>query len=286
MEQTTDNNPLIDMLKLCIESDDIKTFPLNVVSETCGEHQITLSVEKQRDYSDTDDSEFVKKIKSLNVLDEDDITFKNGYIFSKEMPGSWGLDCGFNRDFEYKHTFIKKRDRITKINTEDKCTIDFVLLPNGTNIEDIVDDEYDGIPAENVLMYETFVNNGMSVDNLNLHGENDIVLKSSYCNILLGYPVNYKEHVVFTVHADDEIVGFSRKELALKAMQRYYLLWYLCKNYDITKGTIVSEELAKERKIVMFEPTAYFDEWTNNGLVSLEYKKETDQWEFNCYEYI
>jgi hypothetical protein len=74
--------------------------------------------------------------------------------------------------------------------------------------------------------------------------------------------------------------------MALKAMQRYHLMVYLCKNYDITKGTIVSEELVKERKKIIFEPTAYLGEWTDNGLVNLIYKKETDQWEFVCYDYI
>lgn len=108
----------------------------------------------------------------------------------------------------------------------------------------------------------------------------------SYCNILFEYPVSYREYTCFTVHADDRMIGFSRKELALKAMQRYHLMWYLCKNYDITKGTIVSEELAKERKIIIFEPMAFVDEWTLNGLVSLVYKKDTDQWRFNCYDYI
>jgi len=285
MDQMNDTNPIVNLLKSCIESDDIKSFPLNVVSDTCGQHQITISVEKHKDYSETDDSDFVKMIKSLNVLDEDDITFKNGYIFSKESPGSFGLDCTMNRDFYYRITFTKKRDRLTKNSTDNKSTIDFILLPEGTNIENVVDDEYDGIPDDNVLFYDKFVNNNMSIDNLGLHVPDDIVLKSSYCNILFDYPVNYKEHTVFTVHANDEIVGFTRKELALKVMQRYHLMWYLCKNYDVEKGMIVSDELAKERKITIFESNFYTSDWTDNGVVSLIYKKETDQWIVNCYEY-
>lgn len=285
MEQPNDTNPIVNLLKTCIENDDIKTFPLNVVSDTCGKHQIAISVEKERDYSEADDSEFVKMIKSLNVLDEDDITFKNGYMFCKDMPGYVGMDCTSNRDFNYKHAFIRKRDRLTKNNTENKCTIDFILLPEGKKIEDIVDDEFDGIPDENVLMYKTFVNNNMSVDNLGLYGADDIVLKSSYCNLIFDYP-SYNNKIVFTIHANDEIVGFTRKELALKAMQRFHLRWYLCENYDIEKGTIVSKELAKERKTIMFDPTMYSDEYTENGLVCLIYNKELDQWTFHCYDYI
>ncbi len=251
-------------------------------------NNINLSNTFTREYSEKDDSALVKKIKNLKVLDDDEITFKDGYIYNKNEKFC-ALDTDDTRTFEYKMTYISKRDEITKNNTDDKQSIEFVLVPEGKTIRDIkildkYDDMYDG---EFVLLHETFANNNMSIDGLGLYGEDDIVLKSSYCNLLLEYPC-YREKTVFTIYADDDMVGFTRGELALKAMQRFHLKLYLCNNYDVSKGMVVSGELAKKRTRdqILFEPTMYMDEWDRNGLVSLTYNKETDQWTFICHDYI
>ncbi len=250
---------------------------------------INLSNTFTREYSENDDSAIVKKIKNLKVLDDDEITFKDGYIYNKNKKFC-ALDTDDTRTFEYQMTYINKRDEITKNNTDDKQSIEFVLVPEGKTIRDIKildkynDDMYD---EEFVLLHETFANNNMSIDGLGLYGEDDIVLKSSYCNLLLEYPC-YREKTVFTIHADDDMIGFTRGELALKTMQRFHLKLYLCNNYDVSKGMVVSDELAKKRTRdqILFEPTMYMDEWDRNGLVSLTYNKETDQWTFICHDYI
>ncbi len=254
------------------------------------DNNINLSSSFTREYLETDDSIIVKKIKSLKLLDDDEITFKNGYIYNKNKPQNCTLDNDDTRTFVYKMAYINKRDEITKNNTDDKQSIDFVLVPEGKTIRDIkIFDKYDDdlYDEEYILLHETFANNNMSIDGLGLYGENDIVLKSSYCNLLLDYPC-YRESTVFTIYADDEMVGFTRGELALKAMQRFHLKLYLCNNYDVSKGMIVSDDLAKKRSRnqILFEPTMYMDEWDRNGLVSLDYKKETDQWNFICHDYI
>lgn len=58
---------------------------------------------------------------------------------------------------------IREKDKIVKDSIEDNHTIDFTLLSEGKNIEDIIDDEYDGIPEENILMYQKFINNNMNI---------------------------------------------------------------------------------------------------------------------------
>lgn len=180
---------------------------------------------------------------------------------------------------------IRERDKITKDSLEDTHSINFILIPEGiTNLPEI--DPNDTLPEQFVLTYDKFINNNMCVDNIGLLNANDIVLESSYCNILFNYPVNCYEHTNFTITADDRKIGFRRNELALKAMQKYHLLWYLCKNYDVEKGKIVSNELANERNIIMFKPNQHINEYTQNGLLNLVYDKKRNHWVFNTYNFI
>ena len=166
--------------------------------------------------------------------------------------------------------------------------------------KDISDDKSDDKSDDemNVLLYEKFVNNGMKVDNLGLLYENEIILKSSYANILFTYPV-YRDSVVFTLTANNDVEGFTMKELVLKVMQRYHLLTFLCVNYNMAEGKIVNTE-AETDNVPMkhlftnvpksdrdcFEPTLYTSEWTDNGVVQLKYHKDKDQWEVMLYDYI
>ncbi len=220
-----------------------------------------------------------------NTNQEIDISSLNDNHVPKNIEVSIEHTRSLWQEIGQKIAFIKDRDSDTKNNTEDDISIDFILNPNGNSELPKLDDD-DDIPTECVLLYETFVKNKMSIDGLGLINADDVVLKSSYCNILFNYPVNCRENIVFTIHADNDTIGFTRKELALKSMQKYHLMLYLYKNYDVEKGMIVSNELAKERKITMFSPSRYDDEWTDNGLLNLIYCKELDQWIFNCYDYI
>lgn len=191
------------------------------------------------------------------------------------------------QEFNARQNTIKARDTFTRDTTSDGSTIDFVLIPDGKTINESksMDDYDDELHHDFVLTYEKFLDNNMQIEGLNLHEPEELVLASSYCNILFNYPCR-RQSTVFSIRADSDITGFTRKELALKAMRLYHLKVYLCKNYDITKGCIVSDELAKERKIVIFEPAMYMGEWERNGLVSLTYQKNVDQWVFDCYEYL
>ena len=176
---------------------------------------------------------------------------------------------------------IRERDKSTKDSLKHDQTIDFILISEGTNdLPEI--NSIDDIPEKFVLTYDKFINNNMTVDNLGLINSDDIVLKSSYCNILFSYPVNYNEPIIFSIGADDKKIGFKRKELALKAMQKYHLLYYLYKNYDVEKGEIVLDE----KKVTIFEPNQCDEEYTQNGLLNLIYDKEKDHWIFNTYKFV
>ncbi|QKF93719.1 hypothetical protein QKU48_gp0261 [Fadolivirus algeromassiliense] len=296
-QQPTTENAISELFSTIIKSDiEDKTFPLTVTSDTCGKHEIKLVFNGLREYSESDDSELVKTIKSYGILDDTDIIFKNGYMFTK--GGSFSLDDDMNRDFTYKWEYIKKRDNITKTNLNDNQTISFLLqLPDKEYKElppfnyetymanDNVSDEGDNDDENDydMLLYKTFIDNQMSVDNLGLVYENEIVLKCSYANILYSYP-NFNSNIVFTIHADDEIAGFTMKELALKAMQRYHLLYYLFKNYNMKSGEIIADNTSEFERC--FRPTLWDSEWSDNGLLNLMYHKNTDQWEFVCCDYI
>ena len=80
------------------DTDPNTAYPLDVTSDTDGPQQIQLHFGKDRDYTEEDDSDFVKQIKSYGILDETDISFKNGWIFS---GGSIGRDDNFHRDFSF-----------------------------------------------------------------------------------------------------------------------------------------------------------------------------------------
>lgn len=300
-------NGLPELLSMLIKSNiEDKTLPLNVQSDTCGEHQIKLVFGGNREYSETDDSEFVKRIKSYGILDDEDIVFKNGYMFTK--GGSFHLDDDMGRDFTYKWEFVKKRDNITKSELNDKQVISFMLMDPNKHYKNLLPFNYDNYMNGDVsmsedakesdnedddyemLLYETFMNNGLSIDNLGLVYENEVILKCSYANILFSYP-NFNSNTAFTIHADDEICGFTFKELALKAMQKYHLLYFLFKNYDMEKGTLINENSDNTNHFNTFEnrcfrPTLWESEWTENGLLNLVYNKQTDQWKFECCDYI
>lgn len=224
---------------------------------------ITIECIGIREYSENDDSELIKKIKSFGILCSDDIVHKNGYIYAKD--GSVCLDNDFHRDFFYQYAFVKKRDDITKENLVDEQ----IICP--------FDDEYND-EDEKAVWYEDYVKN-MNVDNLNLLHENEIVLKSSYMNILFKSP-NFNSETTFKIYADDEVEGFTMKEIVLKVMQKYHMLYFLYKHYDMEKG-IISNEI----KSPCFRPVLYESDWLDNGLSHLCYDKKSNTWEFICANY-
>lgn len=259
-------------------------IPLNVTSKTCGPEQIKIVFGDNKEYNEEDDTELVKQIKATGILDSDDIVHKNGYMMNK--TGSILLDIPYLRESNYKQMYIKKRDVKTKQKLENDDQIHFILLPEGKTLDDFDNLDDDADLDEYQLRYDKFVKNEMKIDGLNLALADEIVLESSYCNILFDYP-NFQSNVAFTVHADDDMKGFTRKELALKAMQRFHMLWYLCTNYDMEKGCVIQKDVTNiPIREMPFRPTLYLDEYTDNGLLYLLYKKETNQWIFSCCDYI
>lgn len=300
---TNTSSTMTSLLDL-IESDDPnKLMPLDVTSDTCGPHKIFISAGKGREYSEADDSDFVKQIKSYGVLDEDDLTFKNGWIYRKS--GGMGIDTDETRDFDYKWAYVRKRDIITKNTLKNGTRIDFMLLSNNDvtlspfdydtyinkNTNDQESDEdndenwEDNDTDANILLYETFVNNNMKIDGLNLMYADETVLKSSYANILFKYP-SFENEVVFTIHSDDRVKGFTMKELALKVFRYYHLQVFLCKNYDMENGKMLTEAPDEKTFNRCFRPVLWESEWTDNGILSLEYCKDTNQWEVLLSDYI
>ena len=120
----------------------------------------------------------------------------------------------------------------------------------------------------------------MSLDNLGLLYEDEIILKSSYANVHFDYP-NFKSYVTFSLHADNEMRGFTVKELALKMMQRYHLLYFLFDNYDMTKGKLFPDKKLIGDTRRCFRPCLFTGEWYN-GLKCICYDKEFDRWTFEC----
>lgn len=132
----------------------------------------------------------------------------------------------------------------------------------------------------NAIFHSTFVENNMSINGLGLLYENEVVLKSSYIKILYDYPC--KTNATFHIKADNEVVGFTYGELALKSMQFFHMLYTLYKQYDLSSGCIVQSGDINNR---CFDSIFEY-EWRDNGLDRLIYNKQNDEWVFECIDYI
>jgi hypothetical protein len=195
------------------------------------------------------------------------------------------------RDFTYKLECAKKIDENTRNSLQDSVMINFILSDEPvpkfnfeTYFNQKTDDQYDeSYDDDSILLYDTFIKNNMSVDNLSLVYENEVVLKCSYINVFFGHP-NFAEQTTFRIVASDILKGFTMKELALKVMQKYHMLVFLYKNYDMEKGTIVTEMLPFNDRC--FRPCMYEGEWTDNGVSGLQYHKDVDYWEVILFNYI
>lgn len=191
----------------------------------------------------------------------------------------------FFQAMHVKQSIIDQRNKSTNATLEDGTQIDFLLLKEGETVE--VDDEYDDRPQEQyILTYEKFIENNHQIEGLNLADPDDIVLNLSECYILFKYPVS-RQVTIYKLRAKDEMIGFTRAELALAVMQRYHLMVYLYLNYDIEKGKVVSGDELKERdsKKILYVPFMYEEDWTLNGVTGLKYCEELNQWEVLLYNY-
>ena len=219
-------------------------------NSTGQEKKINVSFSQSSEYDPNYESDDIKFIKSTNLIKQDEITFNDGYIFWGE--GSVAVDTPFHRDFVYECMYINKRDELVNENLTNESVIDF----------------------DKGISYQNFLNNSYK-----LEAEDQIVLNSSYINIWFNYP-NHAEKVTFTIKADDKIIGFSKKELARKIMQRYHLLYYLTKHYDIDRGVF-----SENNGTGMFRSIMDW-EYTKNGVGRIAYRKDLKVWEIFCIDEI
>lgn len=214
------------------------------------------------------ETDVIRFIKESGVVPEETISIKNGGVTSYDENGKliqWSIGNASDIEFIYKQQYERFRNKSTLDSLKDGDTIFF----NDNNSP-----QEEGEPV-NGLSYKSFVNKTFDLEN-----PDDIVLNASYINLFLSYPC-WKDHVTFRINANDPFKGFSRKELAVKAMERFHLLYYLCTHYNINEGKIDPGSPS-----YMFTPVLYLDEYIDNGLHSLTYQKKENRWEFTTIEQI
>lgn len=290
------------------EKDGHVQFDTTVKCAGSGEtEKITIGFYRDKSFDPNYESEEIKTIKESGLIPEDEIKFENGYMYFNN--GGFSIDTPRERDFHYRIEYIKYNNKKTIESLQDKQTITFYHPDHVIPESDYSDgDELEG------LYYDDFLAN-----KLNLENPDEIVLAQSYIRLHFNSPT-YRDHTTFTIHADDEMKGFTRKELAIKCMKYYHMQYYLSQNYDLDKGCFIESKainqvynkdsefnqaleenhrknpsmdwLFKESEKTIkfpepiFHPVLYNDEYTNNGLKELEYNKENKHWVFICIDYI
>ena len=214
------------------------------------------------------ESDLVKFVEESGVIPDGIIELNNGGITVYNEDGtlsSSGIASASSIDFHYKYQYLRYRDKNTIGKLKDKDKIPFA---DDAKSSDKSDDESKGI------RYQSFIEN-----NYKLNDPDKIIFPCSYIDIHFNSPC-WKDHVTFRINAEDEMLGFRRLELMKRALERYHLLYYLFKNYNIEEGKINPENPS-----YLFSPVLYSNEYTDNGLKSLIYNKELNYWVFECIEY-
>lgn len=303
-----------------LSNDQIKTENGHVQFDTtvqCKDsdktENITIEFKHAPTFDPNYESEEIKTIKESKLIPEDEIKFENGYMFFKD--GGFSIDTPYERDFNYRFKYVQNHNKQTKESLQDKQLIEFHHANYNSDAES---DEY-GECEENDdkygLHYEDFISN----KKVEFKNPDEIVLAQSYIKVYFNSPT-FRDHVMFTIHADDEMKGFTRKELAYKCMKYYHMQYYLSQNYDLDKGCFVTNNAIKQvynkdsefhqaineyhrqnpsmdwlfkepEKTInipepIFRPVLFYDEYTDNGLDALEYNKEKDYWIFLCLTYV
>ena len=258
----------------------------NLINITCaasGESEkITIILKGDREHSESDDSDFIKKLKATGIVSADDFQWSGGYISGSH---SVMLDDskGKGRNFMYEWLYIERHDQQTRDQLLDKQFIRFDLGDQKECIDIESDDEDDNESDTQYIRYDQFIQDGMNIPSLN--GADDLVLACSRCNIHFDYPCF--DNVTYTIRAEDEVVGFTRKELALKIMQLYCMMVFVCKKYDKTTGQLYqSEPNPPKFSELMFGPVLGVSEWEDNGIRGITYDKEKNHWVCLCVNYI
>lgn len=112
------------------------------------------------------------------------------------------------------------------------------------------------------IEYSSFVN---TMELPSIIGGDDIVIKMSYINIYFDFPC-VKDQPTFKITADNDELGFTRKELALKILQLFHMLYFLHKNYDMEKG-IISDDITNK----CFQPLIAEYDYESNSIYGIEH---------------
>lgn len=209
-------------------------------------------------------SDFIQKLVatglvSANDFNNDELKYQSRHMFGPSGRSLHGLTWP---EHQYKYLYLKRHDQQT--------------------IGQLIDQQYIGFGN---IEYEEFMASQMQLPNL--EDGDDLVLACSSCTICFDYPCQAK--AMFMIRADDDITGFTRKELALKVMQLYCMMAFNYKNYDKTTGKLQNSQLVDkndpERAQRIFAPIVD-EEWEENGIIGITYNKEKDYWVCQCSHYI
>ena len=189
------------------------------------------------------------------------------------------------KNIEMNSQSIRCQNQQTKESLQHNQLIKFRHINSKEPIDIEIEKDFDSDYDENEmdlggLLYENFMQNKIDIKN-----PDDIVLQCSNAKIHYSYPCSPSNAVTFTIQADDEMKGFTRKELAVKAMHFFHLIYYIYQHYDTNTRNFIPDKGPGVYE-GLFRPTCFPGEYENNGLRNLQYNKEKDYWEFICMEYI
>lgn len=162
----------------------------------------------------------------------------------------------------------------------------FIMINFKWNNGDVDYDNYDNDSWDDndILPHDVFVNNDMKIEGLGLVGSNDIVINQPECNIYFNWPMT-EDYVTYRLVADNKNIGFTRGEIALKAMQKYHMMAFICNNYDSAKGCVRYEDNSRgDVYKKTFGNFMWIQPYYGNGLWHLIYEADYDRYRFECYE--
>jgi hypothetical protein len=205
------------------------------------------------------DTEEIRFIKASGLIPEGVITLGNGCVTVRNEDGSLQyaglcLDPGW----DWRNVYVDYRDKDYRTKLEDEAHIRF-------------EDETTEKEEPCGLYLQAFTNGTYK-----LAKADEVVIPASYANIYFAEP-NWEEHVMFKLVASDKMKGFTRAELAIRVMNRWRMMHWLCFNFDLTTG---KPDPAKPSHI--FAPVLRETEYTHNGLEGLRYNKAKDVWVVEC----
>ena len=194
---------------------------------------------------------------SCSVYDDDGKLLHAGYL---QDPGR-----------EYRQLYVKYRNRAYYAQLADKTRIIFA----DEAAESESDEGNPGSKSKPGVYLDAF-NSGK----FRLTNADEVLIPASEMNVHFCSP-NWKDHVTFRLVALDEMLGFTRKELGIRIMTRYRMLYWLCFNYNLKSGLPDNANPSH-----LFAPVLRESEWSHNGIAGLKYDKKHDRWEVECIEYV